>query len=204
MFCVYKHTTPNGKVYIGITSKNPLVRWKNGHGYKNNLHFWNAIIKYGWDNIKHEILFDGLTKEKACEIEIQLINQYRSNEFEFGYNSSTGGELSAAGCKWTEEHKRKTSFTLMGHAVSEQTKEKIKAARKNQTYFGVCNPKCGKDNPKARNVIQMNTSGEIVKVYETIKQAAKDNLVCHQSISDCCRGKLKTVKGFVFIYGQGE
>ena len=53
-FCVYKHTCPNGKVYIGITSKKPEYRWgKNGIGYKKQPHFCRAIPKYGWGNIKH-------------------------------------------------------------------------------------------------------------------------------------------------------
>ena len=26
-FTVYKHTSPNGKVYIGITMQNPIRRW---------------------------------------------------------------------------------------------------------------------------------------------------------------------------------
>ena len=34
-FCVYKHVLPNNKIYIGITKQNPLLRWKNGHGYKH-------------------------------------------------------------------------------------------------------------------------------------------------------------------------
>lgn len=64
-YCVYKHTTPNGKVYIGITRRNPITRWQNGNGYKRNKHFMGAILKYGWDNIKHEILFSGLTEQEA-------------------------------------------------------------------------------------------------------------------------------------------
>ena len=96
-YCVYKHTTPNNKVYIGITSKNPLERWNNGHGYASNKHFTNAIMKYGWDNIQHEILFEGLTKEEACQKEIELIAFYKSNNCEFGYNRSSGGEWSAIG-----------------------------------------------------------------------------------------------------------
>ena len=65
MYCVYKHTVPNGKVYIGITKLNPLERWKNGHGYKDNTKFFNDIILYGWLNIKHEILFEELTEYEA-------------------------------------------------------------------------------------------------------------------------------------------
>lgn len=96
-YCVYKHTAPNGKVYIGITCQNPLIRWANGLGYSRNGYFTNAIVKYGWDNIKHEILFDGLTKEDACQKEIELIAHYKSNIADFGYNLSSGGENGAEG-----------------------------------------------------------------------------------------------------------
>lgn len=65
-YCVYKHTSPSGKVYIGQTSINPLDRWQNGKGYKKQA-FYNAIKKYGWENIKHEILYDNLTKEEATK-----------------------------------------------------------------------------------------------------------------------------------------
>ena len=47
MYSVYKHTAPNGKVYIGITSADVKDRWKNGYGYYRNEHFFKAITKYG-------------------------------------------------------------------------------------------------------------------------------------------------------------
>ena len=46
-FKVYIHTSPNGKVYIGITSRDAEKRWNNGHNYKPNKHFYSAIQKYG-------------------------------------------------------------------------------------------------------------------------------------------------------------
>ena len=64
-YCVYKHTFPNGKVYIGITSRKPNERWQNGKGYTSNRHLQNAIKKYGWINIKHDILLKDLTEEEA-------------------------------------------------------------------------------------------------------------------------------------------
>lgn len=73
MYTVYMHTCPNGKVYIGITNRSPLSRWNNGNGYKNNAHFFNAILKYGWSNIAHEILYDGLSEQEACDAEKRLI-----------------------------------------------------------------------------------------------------------------------------------
>lgn len=44
-FIVYKHTSPNGKIYIGITSQVPNHRWRNGNGYKTNPYFTRAIKK---------------------------------------------------------------------------------------------------------------------------------------------------------------
>lgn len=93
-YSVYKHTFPNGKIYIGITSLNPEDRWKNGHGYlsrKNNDKYYqpliaNAIIEYGWENIISEILFQGLTKGEAQHKEAKLIAKYKSNQEEYGYN----------------------------------------------------------------------------------------------------------------------
>ena len=67
-WCVYCHTNKtNGKKYFGITSKNPEDRWKNGNGYCNQIVFWNAIQKYGWDNFKHEIIVDNITEKEAKE-----------------------------------------------------------------------------------------------------------------------------------------
>lgn len=96
-YFLYKHTAPNGKVYIGITKQVPQKRWLNGKGYAANEHFYNAIKKYGWNNIKHDILFSNLTKEEACKKEIELIAFYNSNNSSYGYNNSSGGENTRAG-----------------------------------------------------------------------------------------------------------
>lgn len=72
MWTVYKHTNKiNGKSYIGITSRKPEQRWgKNGinYGSVNKTHgcFYDAILKYGWDNFTHDILVEGLSYDEAC------------------------------------------------------------------------------------------------------------------------------------------
>ena len=92
-YIVYKHTAPNGKVYIGITCRTPHERWgKNGSRYKRNVHFTNAINKYGWDNILHEVLYQHLSYEEACKKEIELIAFYEADNPKYGYNGTSGGE----------------------------------------------------------------------------------------------------------------
>lgn len=91
-YLVYKHTAPNGKVYIGITGFDPEYRWlNNGRGYRNQTTFFNAIIKYGWINFKHDILFTDLTEEEALDKEEALIQEYKSYDRRFGYNVSLRG-----------------------------------------------------------------------------------------------------------------
>lgn len=117
---VYIHICPNDKKYIGITSKEkPNHRWRNGEGYKSNKHFYNAIKKYGWDNIEHIVIENNLSKEDAQLKEIELISKYNSNNQEFGYNAASGGEANS-GYKQSEEHKRKISVANSGanHGMS--------------------------------------------------------------------------------------
>jgi len=53
-YCVYIHTSPSGKMYVGITGKEPERRWGiNGNNYMLDKCFWKAIQKYGWENIRH-------------------------------------------------------------------------------------------------------------------------------------------------------
>ena len=100
MYKVYKHTAPNGKVYIGITNQKPERRWgKNGQGYKENDYFYKAIKKHGWQNFKHEILADGLTEEEACLMEIRLIEEYKSTDRNYGYNRHAGGKVHDTICR---------------------------------------------------------------------------------------------------------
>ena len=126
MYTVYKHTAPNNKVYIGITLCDVKIRWKNGYGYKRNDHFFRAIKLYGWENIKHEILFENLTKEQAEQKEIELIAQYRSNQREYGYNIENGGNCIG---KISEETKEKLRKSHSGKKLSEETKKKMSEAR---------------------------------------------------------------------------
>lgn len=76
---VYKHTLPNGKVYIGITSLDPSQRWNNGFGYQKQHKFFKEIVLYGWDNIKHEVIATNLSEIDARKIEKEMIENEKGN-----------------------------------------------------------------------------------------------------------------------------
>jgi hypothetical protein len=125
-FCVYRHTSPSGKVYIGVTSQNILARWRNGKGYPQNRHFTSAIEKYGWDNFRHEILFSDLPKDEAFAKEIELIQLHRSNNPDYGYNQSSGGEYATTGWHPSKETRRKQREVKLGKKLSEEHRRRIK------------------------------------------------------------------------------
>ena len=63
-YTIYKHTNIiNNKSYIGQTCQDVKKRWGNGLGYKTCPIFYQAILKYGWDNFTHEILEENLTED---------------------------------------------------------------------------------------------------------------------------------------------
>ena len=112
---VYIHIFPNDKVYVGITSRSTKKRWgNNGIGYKDQALIYRAIEKYGWDNIEHVILHDNLTEKDAKEKEMYYIKKYNSNNPNFGYNLTDGGD----GTK--------------GYYPSEKTRQKMSESRKGE------------------------------------------------------------------------
>ena len=129
---VYRHITPNGKSYIGITSRENLnQRWSNGRGYKDTP-FGEAIEKYKWENIKHEILDTNLTEDEAKRLEREYIEKYRTF-IRFidckGYNCTLGGD-GTVGWEHSEETKRKQSEALKGRQFSEETLHRMSEAQK--------------------------------------------------------------------------
>lgn len=148
-YSVYKHTSPSGKVYIGITKQSLTGRWKNGLGYKTSPHFWNAIQKYGWENFEHEILFEGLTSDEACKRERTTIAELRATDPQYGYNQKTGGDVGSklnedalkklsGSCKrFYAEHpevSKRISEKNTGYKHTDEAKRKMSEAAKRRHY----------------------------------------------------------------------
>lgn len=163
---IYKATFPNDKSYIGLTLKTLEQRKKshknssmyNKGQYDYNVIFHKAIRKYGWENVKWEILEDNITdyeylKERE-RFNILKYDTFKSN----GYNMTLGGE-GCFGYKHTaktrkrikekraeqiitEETRIKMMNARIGYKHSEKTKEKISKSNKgNIGSMGLKNPR---------------------------------------------------------------
>lgn len=155
---IYKATNLiDGKVYIGQTIKTLHSR-KAQHirdamdPKRRNVHFHNAIHKYGVDSFIFEKIDTAETQEELDSKERYWISFYRSNEREFGYNEDSGGK--SGGAK-SERTKRKIGDTTIAKWSDEETATKMmnglrrgteiwKEVSKSRRVLFVC-PYCGKE-----------------------------------------------------------
>lgn len=179
-YVVYKHTTPSGKVYIGITCQDIRKRWKNGKGYELCTAFNRAINKYGWENITHEVLFAGLSKQEAIKKEIELISFY--------------------------EARNRISSSQIGRQASESTKQKMRESRlRFLSEHPERRSECGNSfrgkhraltNEDKRKSI-MCSNGE---TCISIADASRSLNVSRTSIVNHLHGRAKTAGGYTFTY----
>lgn len=94
IFKVYAHISPEGKLYIGMTSRSLNMRsGYQGKNYADNKELYLDIQKYGWNSFRHVILQDNLSESKAKSLEKYYISKYNSTNPKFGYNKTLGGEF---------------------------------------------------------------------------------------------------------------
>lgn len=221
-YTVYMHVSPNGKRYIGITSKKPEYRWNHGDGYKTNKHFYSAISKYGWNNFTHTIVAVGLSKKEACAMEQRLISKYNTTNPENGYNNSIGGESGSLGVKRTAEqiarmvssrdysnswnigkhlspdHKRKISDAEKGKKVSDETRKKLSESHKGKPNIKLRGRKFTKSHIEklSTKIVCVETG----KTYTGLMEAERELGISHANISNCLRGKRDSAGGLHWEY----
>jgi group I intron endonuclease len=141
MYCIYKHTSPSGKAYIGQTN-NYLRRCSLHKTTTACPALANAIKIYGWDNFTHEILHDNLTLDQANKLEELCILEHNTLAPN-GYNLRTGGlnskpsaetkaKISKAnkGKVFSESHRKKIGISNSKRIISKETREKMSLAKK--------------------------------------------------------------------------
>ena len=189
--CIYKHTFPDGKIYIGqTTSGNTAKRWRNGHGYKGQGKVFSAIIKYGWDNITHEIIVDGIPDRAINDYEALFIYEYNSHVE--GYN--TRSELYSDLFARTGNHTGK----MLASAFYANDERRFKE---------LMNKTPEKDNPWQIHQFERGRWGDIIQTLVTEALLAADksyrDIYGHSLVFDMCTKKdeikRETIEAFIDV-----
>lgn len=213
---IYKWTNKiNGKIYIGRAVKlrkrylifnNMLLDYagkyiNNARKKYNNSDYWDyEIIEYC---IKNNNILNN--KEKYW------IEYYKTNNSEFGYNLTKGGD-GVIGYLHTEASKEKISKGNKGKRLgkpngrkgipmNEETKIKLSKSKKGKTAHNKGIPMSEEQRRKMyKPVIQFSLEGEYVKEWESAQKANEYYKLSYGTISAACRGKQKTAFGFKWKY----
>lgn len=198
-YSLYRHISPSGKVYVGISKNKPEWRWNHGKGYCRGDQplFERAIVKYGWDNIFHEILSSTLSAGAAKALEIGLIKYYK--EHGISYNITDGGD----GYLGNKIH--------LGKKASDETRLKMSITRRGK-YAGNNNPmygrhetsptygKFGKEHPASKVVYQYDVFGNFIKKWCCISDVTRELGIMVTNITAVCKGKKFTSGGYRWSY----
>lgn len=218
-YVVYCHTDPLGKKYFGI-SCDYLKRWgNNGKGYIKNERFYKAILEYGWDNFRHEIIKENLTLDEANQLEKELIETHRTIDPDFGYNlrhGGSGGEFSLEARK-NMSKSRMGNKNNLGNSPTKETRDKISKSLKEYykthdgTFLGRHHSQetieklrniSRYNNPNARSVYQIDKDGNIICRFYSASEASRELNIDASAIIKCCRGKKNTCGGFIWTYAE--
>lgn len=226
MYSVYMHILPNGKRYIGITQQEPRKRWLAGKGYQRQTYFYNAILKYGWANIEHEILHTGLSKTEAEQAEKALIARYKSDRRDYGYNIERGGNAN----KVSQSTREKLRRINLGKHHTKETREKLsrlerdrwldKDYRDNQVKKRLGKPTwnkgkttsvdtrakqsaaklgkyIGEKHWNSKQVVNLDTG----KIYGSFGEIARELKIKNGShVAAVCKGRRATAYGYHWAY----
>ena len=193
MSCVYKHTFPNGAVYIGRTNMKPEDRWLNGWGYKSCPLMFAAILQFGWVNVKHEILVDNITEEESKVIESKEIALHSASCTVYNLHSVPPQSIAQENAHFIDPS---TTITNHPHNVS---------TMKHHKEYII--PLVNKPEGLRNCPISVYTSdGTFICTYPSAKIASQELGVNHGDLISCCKGVKSDgkpryqVKGYIFRY----
>lgn len=209
---VYIHYFPNGKRYIGLTTQDVKKRWGNGKKYKRQKFVYNAILKYGWENISHQV-FECDTEAEMKYLERYLIAYYNTTDRRYGYNLSTGGENGSGLGKPIDQYDRQGHLIRTWESTSAIEKELNYSAstitacakRRRPTAYNCywvysCETPDFKTYKTQRKVRQYSLTGEFIAEFKNAAEAGKNIGKGRSLIVKCCNGKCKMAYKFIWKY----
>lgn len=226
MIGIYKITNKiNGKFYIGqsVDIKRRFMEHKTPHGRMTSIKL--AIKKYGKENFLFEVIEEcGVEELDAREVYwiAKLKPQYNRNE---GGSGSRGHHVSEELRQQLSENSRRywdqlpdaekreicqrLSGPQKGHIVSEETREKLRAANtgKVQSAETVDKRRATIRSKKAAGYVQTNAGHkkkvrcvETNQIFDSVKDAGKCFSVSPSCITGVLKGRYKSCKGKHFEY----
>jgi hypothetical protein len=190
-YYIYFHRNPITKeiFYIGLGLDRRA--WDKGRG--RNKHWINYVKKHG--NPIVEIVHNDLTLEQAVNKEQYYIKLYGRVGYEENgilVNKSEGGESGSRGIKWSEQSIKNRNKKLKGRKFTPEHNLKISLAKQNHSSY--------QNRKSNKQIYQKDLEGNIIKEWNTIKEASSSLELSEMYIIQCCKGKREQYKNYKWEY----
>lgn len=206
---IYKATFPNKKSYIGLTTSCDLEKRKKKHLVESfnknqksyNVIFHKAIRKYGWKNVKWNIIEDNIPSDFILKEKEKFYIKLFNTIIPFGYNMTSGGDGG-------DTYKNNPNYNNIIEKL------KIRSGGKNNPMYGrigKLNPKFGTSPTKKQreNMSRGRSKYTCIlknirtgKIYNTdnVHKFARDmfNVKDHH-FYDLIRGERKSYRDFIIL-----
>ena len=183
-YTVYKPTSGDGRVYIGMTHQTLNKRCRKG-GYQENSVIGQAIKEFGWDTFKVSIIAEHLSKSEAECLEMKNIANYNSTDPTKGFNVALGGNIQGRHSLVT---RKKMSDGQKGRKLSKSHIQKLHKPKLNGAL--------------RRKVLQYDLNGNFLREYNSLCEAAEAVSACKNSIGLCCNHHQHTSVGYKWEWGK--
>jgi group I intron endonuclease len=126
---LYQLTSPSGKRYVGVTVRSVEKRWRQHmkDSQRGNLAIHAAIRKYSPEAFEVKTLAQ-VEDSEMFELEKRAIAAL-GTKAPLGYNLTDGGEGGLPGFTHSEETRRRLSEAKLGRSLTDEHKEKLRAAK---------------------------------------------------------------------------
>lgn len=201
------HDNPELQGYIGVTHTTSSRFSSLSICYKANTKFFEAIKKYGENNIVTTILYDGLTKEGAEFLERKL-----RPDTDLGWNIRQGGGCNAKNAESTNEKisiVKKSQEYPYDKIFTPETRKKISLSKMgNKNRLGMHNSEETRRkqslSAKKNGISEKTRMASYKKVlcietgiiYQSQVEAEKQTGVLHKLISQSCHNSKRTAGGY--------
>ena len=212
MGLIYKISNPNGRIYVGQTTKSAeqrIIQYRSKRKKYGKSLVLRSIAKYGWDAHVFEVIEDNVPKELLNEREIYWIKELKTYAAENldGMNLTRGGDYRES---WRNDktrverakQRRGEKAPSWGKKMSEEVKRKISKSVKKYNKVNGIKPsvECYKKAEEARfvAVIAYDINGNFIGEYDSIKFAANSLNINRRTVNDAVLGKQNHAKGYIF------
>ena len=175
---------------------------------KRNPCYINCTICERWlllsNFIEDFFKIDGYDEEKFLNGELEIDKDIKSN----GKNKEYSLENCTLVSKYEnlkQMHKTRDNSYLQkeNHPMygKERPEMKKRMSGKNNPNYGNHN---WKNNPNSKKVAQYDLNENLIKIYNSIREAQRETGISRYSILKCCKGEKNNIDGFIYKYIEEE